>query len=108
MEIREFVKEEASQAHGDTILADDFLPERLDAPFDSAWGYLEAGKRMESHAHPTEEIYVIIKGEGTVEIEEEREKVKVGDVVAIPPDKEHSIEAGNDNALLWAALWWEV
>lgn len=107
LSIRRFVKEEAVAAHNGTLLAHGVLPEGLKAPFGDAYGYLEKGGVMEAHAHPTEEVYIVYEGRGVMEIDGETAPVGPGDVIAIPRNARHSLAAEADNALLWAALWWE-
>jgi mannose-6-phosphate isomerase-like protein (cupin superfamily) len=106
MNIRRFDPAKASKAHNDTILASAFLPEGMAAPFDSAWGYLEDGSAMEPHSHPSVEIYVVIRGGGTVHVGDERQAIGPGDVIEIPPDVMHTVSCERAGPLLWAALWW--
>ncbi|MGM0414817.1 MAG: cupin domain-containing protein [Bacillota bacterium] len=107
MRINRFNKAKAVKAHGGSILADDIISDKLNPPFGHAWGYLEAGGEMETHAHPTEEVYLIVEGNGQVNIEGEVSDVKAGDVVEIPPDNSHSIACKENENLLWAAFWWD-
>lgn len=107
MKINRFNKDEARKAHGGSILADDIISDKLNPPFGHAWGYLENGGEMETHAHPTEEIYIIVKGQGQVNIEGEIFDVIEGDVVEISPDYSHSISCKENEHLLWAAFWWD-
>ncbi len=106
MNIQRFDKATASGGHNNTILASDFLPKGVRAPFKGAWGYLENGGEMEAHAHPTMEIYVVISGQGEVRVGDEWRKVSSGDVIEIPPDAMHTMRCGQNGPLLWAALWW--
>lgn len=106
MNIRRFDKATAPKGHNGTILAGDFLPEGLRAPFRAAYGYLENGCAMEGHAHPTDEIYIVMKGRGTVHVGNETAAVKPGDVVEIPADVFHTMSCQDGGPLLWAALWW--
>lgn len=108
MNIQRFVKAKATKAHGDTILASAFVPEGMRAPFDAAWGYLENGQEMEAHAHPSAEIYVVIRGTGRVRVGEEWAAVGAGDVIEIPPDAVHTMRCEGGGPLLWAALWWKA
>lgn len=108
MKIQRFEKASACPAHADTILASDFLPEGMAAPFKSAWGYLETGGRMEPHRHPTAEIYVVISGKGLCTVDEQTQPVEPGDVIEIPPDALHTMECDEADHFLWAALWWPV
>lgn len=107
MNITGFDREKAAPAHNNTILAHEVIPENMNPPFDSAWGYLEANSQMEGHAHPTEEVYIVIKGRGKVVIGEKEAEVKAGDVIEIPPDEYHTMKCEDNGPLLWTAFWWE-
>ena len=106
MNIRRFVKNKARKAHQDTILAEDFLPAGLSAPFKGAYGYLENRSSMEGHSHPAVEIYVVMKGRGKVTVGEESAEVEAGEVVEIPANAYHTMTCSDGGPLLWAALWW--
>jgi len=105
--VTRFIKETAPTGHNGTILAGKVLPEVLKAPFGDAWGYLEGASMMEAHAHPTEEVYLVVCGKGYCHIGRERFEVSQGDVVNIPPDAMHTMECGEGETILWAAFWWE-
>ncbi len=107
MNIKSFQKEKASPAHNGTILASEVVPPGMSEPFSHAWGYLENNSQMEGHTHPTEEIYIVVKGEGIVVVEDEEKKVKAGDVIEIPPDAYHTMKCEDKGPFLWAALWWD-
>jgi mannose-6-phosphate isomerase-like protein (cupin superfamily) len=106
MNIQRFVKDKAFKAHKGTILASDFLPAGLAAPFKSAYGYLENHASMEGHAHPAVEIYVVMKGRGRMTVGDESADVEPGDVVEIPSNVYHTLTCSDGGPLLWAALWW--
>ena len=108
MNITGFDVDKAKPAHNETILAHEVIPEGMNPPFDSAWGYLEDNSEMEGHSHATEEVYMIFKGEGTVIVEEEEATVSAGDVVEIPPNAYHTMKCNNKGPLLWAAFWWNT
>jgi len=107
MKISRFDKNTAGGGHNDTILSSEVLPAGMTAPFGHAWGYLENGGEMEGHTHPTNEIYLVFSGTGTVVVGDERAKVSCGDVIEIPPDAYHTMICDENTALLWAAFWWE-
>ncbi len=62
-------------------------------------GYLELVNEFEvppggsvfPHTHPTHEFYFVMRGEGTMVIDDERRRVGPGDLVYIPPDAVHSL-----------------
>lgn len=63
---------------------------------------VEPGKTTKFHYHQnSEEIYVILEGEGVMEIEEEKRRVKKGDHVLIPPGKRHRIKNVGKEALIF-------
>jgi mannose-6-phosphate isomerase-like protein (cupin superfamily) len=84
------------------------LPDGVKAPFGHAYGYLENGKMMELHAHPTAEIYIVYSGAGSVVVGDERREVFPGDVINIPPNEMHSMVAQENGTFLWAAFWWDA
>ena len=101
-----FSKETATPSHNGTILASEVVPDVLNCPFGHAYGYLEDGNSMETHAHETKEFYVFFEGTGTMTVGEETEPVGPGDVVAIPSGMPHSVTAQKGEKLLFAAFWW--
>jgi len=106
MNINKFSMDKAYPAHNGTIWAHDFIPDGMPAPFESTWGYLPGKGIIETHAHPTQEMYVVFKGHGLCRVGDEEAWVECGDVIEIPPMKEHSIENQSDEPLLWTAIWW--
>ena len=106
--VQRFVKEKAELSHKDTILADKVLPSCIKAPFDHAYGYLEADKSMELHSHPTYEFYLVYAGEGFVTVDGEMRAVRPGDVIEIPPGSEHTMSSTPNSDFLWAAFWWRT
>jgi mannose-6-phosphate isomerase-like protein (cupin superfamily) len=55
---------------------------------------LDPGQATRRHYHgETEEIYVILAGSGEMEVDGQRERVRVGDTVLIPPRAWHQIRA---------------
>ena len=103
-----FSVERAYKAHLNTILAAPVIPEGLKAPFEHAWGYLDAPGEMEYHKHYKEEVYFFFKGNGFVRIDGEEIPVEPGDVVRVPADAMHTVVNRENAELLWAALWWPV
>ena len=56
---------------------------------------LAAGQETERHHHrESEEIYFVLEGGGTMELDGERRQVGPGDAVLIPPGAWHTIAAG--------------
>lgn len=105
--VRRFEKETATPAHEGTILASPVLPKEIKAPFGDAYGYITAGNNMGLDCHPTDEMYVVFSGKGTMTVDGETEEIGPGDVIAIPPNATHTIGAAEDSDLLFAAFWWD-
>jgi mannose-6-phosphate isomerase-like protein (cupin superfamily) len=58
---------------------------------------LAPGQKTQRHYHArTEEIYVLLEGEGQMEVEGERGPVGPGDAVLIPAGARHELTAGPD------------
>lgn len=58
---------------------------------------LAKGNQTQRHYHKlSEEIYFILEGQGTMEIDGETREVGPGDAILIPPDAWHQINAGTD------------
>ncbi len=54
---------------------------------------LEPGQATERHHHrATEEIYLVTKGSGELEVDGERRRVRPGEAVLIPPGAWHTLE----------------
>lgn len=61
---------------------------------------LAAGTRTRRHYHATtEEIYVVLAGDGRMEMEGDEREVGPGDAVLIPPGTWHEIRASGDGEL---------
>ena len=62
---------------------------------------LGAGGSTRRHFHRvSEEIYLILEGEGELEIDGDRRRVSAGDAALIPPGAWHAIVAATDLRLL--------
>jgi mannose-6-phosphate isomerase-like protein (cupin superfamily) len=59
---------------------------------------IQGRKSSDHHSHENiEQIYYILKGEGTVLVGEERRKVREGDVVYLPPKVPHQLFNDGDD-----------
>ena len=62
---------------------------------------LEPGQATERHYHGrTEEIYLVTKGSGSLEVDGETQRVRPGDAVLIPPGAWHTLENNGTSELL--------
>ena len=65
-----------------------------------AEAWLEPGQETQRHYHArSEELYVLLDGEGELEVDGDRARVGPGDAILIPPGARHRIRAGGDAPL---------
>ena len=75
------------------VLLDASLGGAVEQSLAEAW--LEAGQATDRHYHAqTEEIYVLLDGEGELEVDGDRRRVGPGDAILIPAGAWHQIRAG--------------
>lgn len=60
------------------------------------------------HQHTQAEIYYIISGTGSVEVDGKRHRVSAGSVVWIPGDVVHGVFCGPDESLCWLYVFSEA
>ena len=85
----------------------DLVMDRAEAETSEAFiVVLEPGEAPPLHKHDdTEQVFYIIEGAGTLQIEETNFfEVKVGDVVRIPPRTYHAIKCLSDQALRYLSV----
>jgi quercetin dioxygenase-like cupin family protein len=63
---------------------------------------LAADVSIQPHFHNTHEFYYVIKGSGTMRVDDSTRVVTPGDLVHIPPNAPHSILAGPDGVRCFA------
>ncbi|HEU5376241.1 MAG TPA: cupin domain-containing protein [Ktedonobacteraceae bacterium] len=55
--------------------------------------YIAPGERVERHQHEDmEEVFYFLAGEGSMQVQEERQPVKAGDCVVVPLQTPHVVE----------------
>ena len=95
MEVRSRdVAEPFTTKDGSTIrvLLDAELGGAVNQSLAEAW--LEPGQATERHYHArTEELYVLLDGEGEMEVDGDRRRVGPGEAILIPPGAWHQIRA---------------
>ncbi len=66
-----------------------------------AYAILPVGNTIEEHIDEVEEIYIIFKGSGIMQVGKERKEVKEGDAVWIPIGEPHSlVNNGNEEVFI--------
>ncbi len=66
-------------------------------------GYFAPGEGLKSHLHPeSEEVYYVVRGEGTVHLGEERKPLPIepDTAIYIPPGKIHGVENSGEDRLV--------
>jgi len=107
MKIRRFDPNDFHPAHEGTILARGvFGSEEIGAPFGCALGLLKPGMAQKPERVPLAKIYYVRHGEGILQIEEETETLRTGDVVFIPPNALHSVRNEGEEDFGTFAVWW--
>ena len=78
--------------------------DRTNAPVQNqslAEARVPAGSATERHYHKlSEELYFILEGDGTMEIDGAARAIRVGDAILIPPGAWHQITAGRELVFL--------
>ncbi|MEK7097078.1 MAG: cupin domain-containing protein [Patescibacteria group bacterium] len=77
-------------------------PDKLTSSYFEAFtkGFLEAGKIFDWHEHKDiDEIYIVLNGSGKFYCSDEVVNYQVGDIITIPANTKHKIEAlGNETS----------
>ncbi|MEM2889816.1 MAG: sugar phosphate nucleotidyltransferase [Candidatus Hadarchaeum sp.] len=66
---------------------------------------LHVGKQTTGHSHPVGEVYFFIEGEGEIEINENRRRVREKDVVTIAPGEFHRVHNISDKDLIFISVF---
>lgn len=68
------------------------------------WVEVPPGAEQRAHSHEdAEQIYVIVRGGGTMTVAGDQEEVEEGDLVFIPPASDHAIHNGRDETLVYVS-----
>lgn len=88
---KHFDKNKAGKGCMGTIFGEHMFTEKMEGYLDEiVWGYLRKGMKVYPHMHPQREVYIFIKGEGTMRIDDEEFPVKKGDIIYIQPNALHT------------------
>ncbi|MGE0489939.1 MAG: class I tRNA ligase family protein [Vulcanimicrobiota bacterium] len=83
-------------------------PEIDETPFGATWAVVSPGGNTEPHSHELPETFFIVEGEGEMDIDGQRSKVGVGDVVYLPATSTHTIHnLSPDNRLVFLSVYWD-
>jgi mannose-6-phosphate isomerase-like protein (cupin superfamily) len=68
------------------------------------WVDLRPGAEQRSHSHEdSEQVYVIVRGNGRMRVAGDEESVSEGDLVFIPPATDHGILNDGDETLVYVS-----
>jgi len=94
--LKTFDKEKAGLGCRGTIFGTHIFTKEMEGYLDElVWGYLKKGMKVYPHKHPQKEVYIFMRGKGTMQVEGKKISVKERDVVFIPPNAMHT--AWNDD-----------
>lgn len=64
---------------------------------------IEPGAKQRLHNHPEVQVYIIIAGEGKMQVGDETQAVQTGDCVYIPTNQMHGLENTGDSTLSYVS-----
>jgi quercetin dioxygenase-like cupin family protein len=67
------------------------------------WVDVIPGGRQILHHHTPEQVYVIVQGEGEMQVGEDIQSVSAGDLIFIPSDEPHGIVNNGDRTLSYVS-----
>ena len=67
------------------------------------WVKVVPGGRQILHHHAPEQVYVIVQGEGEMQVDAETRLVRAGDLIYIPSNAEHGIVNTGDAVLAYVS-----
>ena len=86
-------KEKCGQLCNGTIYGEELFLKQIQGQLDEfVWGFLKINMKVNPHKHPQKEVYLFLKGKGTMRIENEKFTVAKGDAVYIEPNTSYSME----------------
>ena len=96
-------KENAQNRERNGLTSYFLLDKRSEVETDLAvtWVTVAPGGRQILHHHEPEQVYVIIQGEGEMQVGAETQLVYVGDLVYIPSNADHGIVNMGDGVLAY-------
>ena len=88
------------QAHGGGIAHMLLTPRHLRTMMFLAHAVVPPGRRLEGHVDPMEEIYIIISGQGLMQVDDDTCPVGPGDAIHIPIGSFHQLTNTGDQDLV--------
>ena len=69
-----------------------------------AWVMVEPGATQQPHHHVPEQSYVVVSGQGRIQVDSEIADVKAGDLVYVPSNAEHAVENVGTEMLIYVSV----
>jgi len=63
------------------------------------WVEVKPGAKQKVHSHEPEQVYVIVRGKGKIQVGNSEKVLRSGDSARIPPNTRHGIENSGDEVL---------
>ena len=83
-------------------------PDVVTPPFGSMMTIIAPGKSISRHNHHEAETFLVIRGQGTMTVDDEQAPVASGDVIYTPPYSNHAfLNTSADDDLHVISSWWE-
>jgi mannose-6-phosphate isomerase-like protein (cupin superfamily) len=104
--VRDLSKCKEMTSGDDTILKELFNPlkDALSLRYSLAVAKVKPRKTTRLHKLKSSEVYYILSGEGEMAVDREREKVRTGFAVYIPPGSEQQITNTGDSELVFICI----
>ncbi len=96
-------KERAPRREREGLISQ-ILLQKGDVPGDRlavTWVDVAPGAGQRPHSHSAEQVYVIVRGRGRIEVGNEKQEVAAGDLIYIPSNAIHSIRNRSDETLTY-------
>jgi mannose-6-phosphate isomerase-like protein (cupin superfamily) len=69
------------------------------------WLEVPAGAEQTLHSHEeAEQVYVVVRGSGTMSVAGDTQPVGEGDLILVPPATDHAVTSDNDVALTFISV----
>jgi len=68
------------------------LGDTADTRFSVTWVEVEPGSSQRPHRHDAQQVYVIVHGEGEMQVEDETADVREGSLALVPPGARHALK----------------
>lgn len=85
------------------LFSDDSRP-----PFGSTHCVIEPDGETTRHHHFEREVFLVLRGSGTIEVDGESQEVTAGDAILLPPSRPHTLKnLSSKDALHFLSLYWD-